>query len=175
MSAVVDESERLNRIFNGLLDYSRPPRLHLEKVSLKPFLDDVLMLMRHQDSYHSGIQMEALYQDKETEVMIDPEYMKQVLMNVMNNAFQAMSAGGVVKTDFHTNRLSVIVSVEDTGGGIDKKVLNSIFVPFKTTKSKGTGLGLAHAYKIVSQHGGQIVIETKKGKGTRIEVHIPKV
>lgn len=175
MNAVVDESERLNRIFNGLLDYSRPPQLHLEKVLLKPFMDDVLMLMRHQESYHSGIRIEALYQNKDIEAMIDPENMKQVLMNVINNAFQAMPAGGMMKADIYTNRLSVVVSIEDTGGGIDKKTLNSIFVPFKTTKSKGTGLGLAHAYKIVSRHGGQIAIQTKRGKGTRIEVHIPKV
>ncbi|MBI4394782.1 MAG: hypothetical protein HY583_01155 [Candidatus Omnitrophica bacterium] len=175
MGAVVDESERINRIFSGLLDYSRLPELRLEEVCLESFLDQILMLVEHQESFNPKINILKLYKNKKIQVKMDPEYMKQVLMNILVNSFQAMPNGGKLEIDSHANRTEVSVSINDTGMGMDRKTLNSIFVPFKTTKSNGTGLGLAQAYKIVSQHGGRLSIRSKKEKGTQVEVFIPKL
>lgn len=175
MDAVVSESDRINRLFSGLLDYSRLPELHLEEIDLSSFLDQILMLVEHQDSFNPKVNIKRPYKAQSIKAKVDPEYMKQVFMNILMNAFQAMPNGGSLEIDSHSNRTEISVSVKDTGEGMDRKTLNSIFVPFKTTKTDGTGLGLAQAYKVVNQHGGRLLIRSNKGKGTQVEVFIPKV
>ena len=107
-------------------------------------------------------------------VTVDPEQMKVVFMNIVTNAFQAMPRGGSLKIDSRSTRDETIISFQDTGSGMDRKMTNNIFLPFKTTKANGTGLGLAQAYKVVSQHGGRFSIKSKKGKGTTVEVILPR-
>lgn len=174
MSAVVDESERIKRIFSGLLDYSRPSVLRMEEVSVTPFIDQIFMLMQHQDSFNPRVKIEPLYRRQDIKMKVDPEHMKQVLMNVITNAFQAMPNGGCLKVDADANSAGVNIFLEDNGCGMDKKTLDSLFIPFKTTKLNGTGLGLAQAYKVVTQHDGQLSFQSRKGKGTRVEIFIPK-
>ena len=174
MTAIVDESDRINRIFSGLLDYSRFPELQLEDVAIEPYLDQVFMLMQHQKCFNSKVKIERLYKGKDIRMRVDPEYLKQVFMNVIANAFDAMKNGGNLKVTSAVNHVDVLVSIEDTGCGMDKKTLDSIFIPFKTTKQGGNGLGLAQAYKIVSQHNGRLSVHSQKGKGTRIDIFLPK-
>ncbi|MBI4358773.1 MAG: GHKL domain-containing protein [Candidatus Omnitrophica bacterium] len=175
MSAVVEESERINRIFSRLLDYSRLPELKLEEVSVTGFLDQIFLLMRHQESFNPRVKVVPSYKERNLKIRIDPEYMKQVLINVITNAYEAMPDEGKLTVDAHANGTHVLISVEDTGCGMDRKTLHSVFIPFKTTKSNGTGLGLAHAYKIVSQHGGQLSISSKQQKGTQVKIALPKL
>ena len=177
MHAVVDESERIKRVFSGLLDYSRLPELRLEEINIAPFLDDIFLLMSHQHSFNSKVNVEALYKNKRKDVKltVDPEQMKQVFMNLIANAYEAMPGGGRLKVNAKTGAGAVSISFEDNGVGMDRKTLNSLFLPFKTAKPNGTGLGLAQAYKIVSQHGGRLVIQSKKGKGTKAEVILPGI
>ncbi len=175
MDAIVDESLRINRIFNGLLDYARTPELHFEKISLKPFLDEIFLLMKYQEVFNPAVEVKNLYHEKSVKINADPEQMKQVLMNVITNAFEAMPDGGSLAVDVSTNQHEAIISIKDTGAGIDSKTLESIFVPFKTTKSNGTGLGMAQVHKIINQHGGRVSIDTKQGIGTRIDLILPRV
>ncbi len=174
MDAIVDESLRINRIFNSLLDYARIPELHLEKISTESFLDEIFLLMKYQEAFNPRVAIKSLYRRKLVKVSADPEQMKQVLMNVITNAFEAMPEGGSLVVDTNTNRYEAIISIEDTGMGMDSKTLESIFVPFKTTKSNGTGLGMAQVHKIINQHGGRVSVQTKQGVGTRIDLVLPK-
>ncbi|MBI1978403.1 MAG: hypothetical protein HYS55_06580 [Candidatus Omnitrophica bacterium] len=173
LNAVVDESSRINRIFNGILDYARLPELRFEKIALEPFLDDVLLLMRHQEAFDSKVQVDAPYRGKSIMIHADPEYLKQVFINLITNAFEAMPDGGVLSVDCHVARQGVVVSIQDTGEGLDREIVKSLFLPFKTTKERGTGLGMAQAYKIVSQHGGKILVHSHKHQGTKVEVIFP--
>lgn len=173
MTAVVDESERINQIFTGLLDYTRVPELRYEEIDLSHFLDQILFLLSHQNDYNSGVSIERLDKGKNIKFKADPEYLKQAAMNVLANAFQAMPAGGRLMIDGNHQRNHVEISFKDTGIGMDKQVLNSIFVPFHTTKPKGTGLGMAHAYKVIAQHRGRIHIQSKKGIGTEVAFVLP--
>lgn len=175
MNAVVDESERIKRIFNGLLDYARFPELKIEDVDLEQFLDQVLMLMTHQHDFSTKVSLHPLYKNKKIHLKIDPEYMKQVFMNIITNAYQAMPDGGSLTIDVNTKHNEAMISIEDTGVGMDKQVLNLVFVPFKTTKTNGAGLGMAQASKIINQHDGRILIHSKPKKGTRVEIIIPIV
>jgi two-component system sensor histidine kinase PilS (NtrC family) len=177
MGAVVDESERVKNIFSGLLDYSRLSEPHLEEVKLKAFLDEILLLAPHQHSFNPKVKVETVYRRKnsDTVLRIDPEQMKQVFMNLIANAHEAMPHGGSLKISAHSAHGHTSIIFEDNGTGMDRKTLSSLFLPFKTTKPNGTGLGLSQAYKIVGQHGGSLTIQSKKGKGTKAEVTLPRI
>ena len=174
MQAVVDESIRVKHLFNGLLDYARVPELHTEEFLIEPFLDQVFLLMRHQEAFNPKVEIKPLYRGKQIKAHGDPEQMKQVLINVITNAFEAMEGGGCLSADAMNGRDEVTISIEDTGTGMDPKTLDLLFVPFKTNKFGGTGLGMAQAKKIVNQHGGRLMVQSKEGRGTKVEIILPK-
>ncbi|MBI4411757.1 MAG: PAS domain-containing sensor histidine kinase, partial [Deltaproteobacteria bacterium] len=117
-------------------------------------------------------------------IMADPEALTQVFLNLIKNSRQSIRGKGRVTvrsrvvTDFGLRRKDkkhqvIAVDVEDTGEGIDEKVLPNIFAPFFTTKPKGTGLGLALCHRIVEEHEGDIEVKSEKGKGTVFSVYLP--
>ena len=174
MDAIVDESLRINRIFNGLLDYARIPKLQFEEVLVEPFLDQIFLLMKNQEVFNSKVELQTPYRNKRVKINADPEQLKQVLMNIITNAFDSMPSGGFLTVDTSFSRYEAIISVEDTGVGMDSKTLDSLFTPFKTSKANGTGLGMAQVHKIVSQHGGRVFVRSKPGAGTRIDLVLPR-
>lgn len=175
MTAVVDESERIKRIFNGLLDYSRIPVLELERISVEDLLEKIVLLVGHQDGFNPRIQLNCRYQGKRFKIKADPEYMKEAVMNVISNALQAMPGGGELTIDALRIRNEIRISIIDTGEGMDRKALKNLFIPFKTTKTGGTGLGLAQTYRIINEHGGRITVQSRRGRGTRFDLYLPAV
>jgi signal transduction histidine kinase len=105
--------------------------------------------------------------------VIDAGQIKQVLLNLIQNALQAMPDGGALKVSTHRMNGAVEVVVEDTGVGISPEDLNHIFSPFFTTKTSGTGLGLAISRKIISDHAGDIAVTSQPGVGTTVTVRLP--
>jgi signal transduction histidine kinase len=104
---------------------------------------------------------------------IDATQIQQVLVNLVKNALQAMTSGGILTFQTGEGAEAVWVSVADTGGGIPQEQINRIFEPFYTTKKKGTGLGLMIVRRIVRGHGGRIELESKVGRGTMFRVWLP--
>jgi signal transduction histidine kinase len=104
----------------------------------------------------------------------DPEKLKQVVLNLVMNALEAMREGGTLKVGVSCPADEVRLVVEDTGAGIDAAHLAQVFDPFFTTKEAGTGLGLSIVRKIVDQHRGEVQVESEKGVGTRVTVAIPR-
>ena len=94
-------------------------------------------------------------------------------INIVVNALEAMKQGGTLTATVRASGESVVMTIEDTGPGIEPVVLASVFDPFFTTKEAGTGLGLSIVRKIVDQHGGDVVIESEQGAGARVTVSIP--
>lgn len=173
MSAITDESVRINRIFNGILNFGSINRIELEEIILEPFFDEVLLLLQHHDAFKSNVKIKSLYKGKDIRIKADPEQIKEACLNIITNAYEAMENGGMLTIDCKKNHSYVIISISDSGNGIDSKIMNELFTPFKTTKPDGTGLGMAQANKIVSQHGGRIDVESKWGKGTRVNIILP--
>ena len=99
--------------------------------------------------------------------------MKQVLINLVKNALEAMDTGGVITMTTTALDGQVRLSVHDTGKGIDPEIIPDIFNPFFTTKKTGTGLGLAVINKIIEDHHGTITVESSKGQGSTFTVHLP--
>jgi signal transduction histidine kinase len=175
---VLKEARRARDVVRRLLDFARQGERTRSKVDINEIIEDVLMLTRHL-IHMSGVQLSLeLFKDSPW-VSVDTNQMKQVFLNLIHNALQAMPTGGnlEIQTSVRTKdgRPWIAVVVKDSGVGIEVKNKDRIFEPFFTTKanSGGTGLGLSVTYGIVTDHGGTIEVESSPGKGSIFTVWLP--
>lgn len=184
VTELIAEVERINKIVQGLLSFARPSALNSSEVDIEQLINQTLLLIS------SSIQKQAIevqfeYFTEKTTIQGDKEQLKQVFLNMMLNAIEAMSLneppsprtliisiekGAVIDPD---NRY-LIISFEDTGKGIKEEDIENVFNPFFTTKEEGTGLGLAISYGIINRHKGEIEIKSIPGKGTCFKVKLPQ-
>jgi PAS domain S-box-containing protein len=169
---VGDEIGRLNRLLTEFLELARPRGIAREPVHLGRLVDDVLDLER-ETAESRGIVLERDIPADGGVAIGDREKLKQVIINLVVNAIEAMKAGGKLTARVHGSADSVLITIEDTGPGIEADVLASVFDPFFTTKEAGTGLGLSIVRKIIDVHGGDVTMESERGVGTRVLVTIP--
>jgi len=175
MGDVYTQSERIKKIVENLLDFSRQKKQELHDVQLGDVVKHSLGLVANQLKI-SKVKQHLTIADDLPPVSVDAPQIQQVLVNLFINAIQAMEQGGELFIEVGLDREhdQVWVSVQDTGIGINKEILPNIFDPFFTTKStKGTGLGLSVSYGIIQQHHGEISVESEEGKGTTFIVKIP--
>jgi PAS domain S-box-containing protein len=170
---VGDEIGRLNRLLTEFLELARPRRIVREPVHLGKLVGDVLDLEQG-SAADRGVTVER---DLEQESLVsgDTEKLKQVVLNLVMNALEAMKDGGTLRVAVSAEGDGARLVVEDSGTGIDPSALAQVFDPFFTTKEAGTGLGLSIVRKIVDQHGGEVRIESERGAGTRAIVLFPRV
>ena len=135
-------------------------------------VDDVLDLQRAM-AEGVGVRIEREMAADGCVAMGDREKLKQVFINLVVNAIEAMRTGGTLTVRVYAEAGFVIVVIEDTGLGIEPTLMTNVFDPFFTTKEGGTGLGLSIVRKIVDQHGGRVRIDSERGKGTRVTVEVP--
>lgn len=178
---MLTEVERLSRVVSDLLAMANPGKLQLAPGSLWPIVARVLSLTE-QEAATRGVQLivpPPPVDDDAYVIALDADKMIQALLNLTINAVQATERGGSVQVGIRriegaqSKGGSVVVSITDTGNGIPPEVLASIFTPYFTTKPSGTGLGLAIAHGIIEQHGGEISISSKPGKGSVFSVRLP--
>ncbi len=169
VQAILDEINRLEVVINGLLDFARPMELALRPVDVTDVIDNVLQFMQA-DLRHRKIELVKDMDESLPKVMLDADRMKQVFMNVILNSMQAMPEGGrlAIKCRYDDEDGKVQVEISDTGIGMSQEILARVFEPFFSTRSGGTGLGLANVKKIMDQHGGSIHIESAEGEGTNV-------
>lgn len=169
---VGDEISRLNRLLTEFLELARPREAVRELVHLSKLVDDVLDLEQGSASARGVVIERDL--TNECVLLGDPEKLKQVVLNLVVNAIEAMKQGGVLRVGVLCEGGQLRLSVEDTGAGIEPSTLAQVFDPFFTTKEAGTGLGLSIVRKIVEHHGGEVRIESEPGVGTRATVLLPR-
>jgi two-component system NtrC family sensor kinase len=169
------ETERCSTIVRNLLDFARQREPSLKPdVDINEVLDEALSLLANQIMLQE-ITLEKKY-GHPLPIMADPLQLRQVFLNVILNACEAMPNGGVltVVTALSTKRKKAVrVEITDTGVGIDDKDLSKIFDPFFTSKEKGTGLGLSVVYGIINSHNGTIQVKSERGEGTTIIIKLP--
>ncbi len=172
--AMIQETDRLNRVVSELLEFARPSELKLRDEDLDAVVERALRLARA-DVMAKDITVEFSQRGTLPPIPLDPERMTQALLNLFLNAAQAMGQGGVLRISSYPGQEEGIVSlrIEDTGHGIPPKVLGDIFNPYFTTKSSGTGLGLAIVHRIVEGHGAAIKVESAVGRGTVFTIELP--
>ncbi len=162
-----------NQIIDNLLTYSRIKIPSYEHIHLFPLLDECISTA--QSRFQEGqIVMEKKYNTVTDDIDADPQQMKEVFTNIINNAYQAcVEKAGKIHVTVDREGDLIDVAVKDNGVGIAAEDLDKIFIPFFTRKSKGTGLGLTICNELVSLHHGKIAIESQKGEGTLVRVMLP--
>jgi len=166
------EIARLDYIITQFLGAIRPAPAQLKIASLNDVVEKSVELLRPEVE-NRRIAIKTKLARSLTETPIDATQMQQVLVNLIKNAAQAMSTGGLLTLQTGETSDGVWVSVADTGGGIPQEQLNRIFEPFYTTKTKGTGLGLMIVQRIVRAHNGRIDLESHVGRGTTFRIWLP--
>jgi two-component system sensor histidine kinase HydH len=169
---VVSEVDRLNRVVNEFLEYARPAPLKRQPVKLSALLDSCLELLAPVIGEKS-VQVSRRYPPDEANVSADAGQLRQVFLNLLLNAIQALDSGCCVEIAVEQSGRQALVRVRDNGRGVDPGDLKRIFRPFFTTKPGGTGLGLPIAQRIVAEHGGRLTIESTPGAGTIAAVSLP--
>ncbi|MBI3876409.1 MAG: PAS domain S-box protein [Verrucomicrobia bacterium] len=166
------EITRLDYIITQFLQAIRPSPPQLKLTSLNDIITGTLNLLRPELENRGLIIKEKLNANL-PHSPLDPAQIKQVLVNLIKNAAQAMTKGGVLTLSTGEAADGVWVSVADNGGGIPQELLNRIFEPFYTTKKKGSGLGLMIVQRIVREHGGRIKLDSHVGQGTTFNIWFP--
>ena len=141
-------------------------------VEIGEVLDSVIILVR-QPCGVSRLELRTHVQPELPMLECDPEQLKQVLINLIMNACQAMPFGGIVSLEAQGDETTINIDVHDQGGGIDEANLEKIFDPFFTTKESGTGLGLSVAHQIVNQHKGMLDIRRNSPQGVTVRISLP--
>lgn len=169
------EASRCADIARNLLDFSRSGEVEFKENHIRTILDKTLDVLRHRANM-GLIQIETSYAEDVPSILCDFKRLQQAFVNILWNAIEAMPSGGVlrVETAFEPLHDMIVVTISDTGVGIDEETLEHIFEPFFTTKgeSKGVGLGLSVSYGIIRRHGGKILAQSEPGKGTTFTVQL---
>jgi two-component system NtrC family sensor kinase len=171
LQTIVDETLRCRRIVKGLLDFARQTKPQKQQVDLNKVVEDVLALVRNQASFQN-ISIRTNLDPTLPSVLADADQMRQVVLNIILNAADAMPQGGTLNLCSNSDSKSkqVILRISDTGPGIPIEIQDKLFEPFFTTKKTGTGLGLAIAYGVMEGHNGQLKVESAPGHGTTITI-----
>ena len=170
------EIRRLDGIVDEFLHFSRPERLELRPCSLSIEIGKLLDLISP-EADERKVQVETNIPDDFPQVECDPAKIRQVLLNLILNSFQAMPLGGVITISLNTNidKTHLVCSVQDTGDGIAPQIWNEIFEPFFTLKNDGTGLGLSIVKRIIENHGGEVSVTASSYEGSTISFSLPIV
>ncbi|MDD5763018.1 MAG: ATP-binding protein [bacterium] len=167
------EVERTTAIVQNLLDFTRPKEPARKLMSLLKVIEESLSLVRNKLSLNNIEVVNRMH--PLPDIMADPAHMKQVFINLLINACEAMEGGGTLTIGGSCDEAgnTVTVEIRDTGVGIKAEDLARIFDPFFSTKEKGTGLGLSVVHGIVSRHNGKVAIESAPRSGTLIRITLP--
>ena len=176
LDMIVSEATRCKNIVRGLLDFARQSRVSKEPTDLAALIEKVTSITASR-AERAGVRLTRDVPDGLPTMMIDGVQIRQMLVNLVDNAIDAVSNGGKIHISAQLCPAveSVDIKVSDNGCGIPKEDLSKLFTPFFTTKEmgKGTGLGLAIAYGVVKMHSGDITVESHDGKGTTFSVRLP--
>jgi PAS domain S-box-containing protein len=172
VGVVGDEIARLSRLLTEFLELARPREVTREPVHMGELAHFVLDLERDM-AESRGVQIVREIQSDGCVAIGDSAKLKQVLINLVVNALEAMKDGGTLTVAVNGDGKRVHVEIADTGPGIEPSILGNVFDPFFTTKEAGTGLGLSIVRKIVDQHAGDVRIVSHPGEGTKVQIWIP--
>jgi two-component system sensor histidine kinase HydH len=171
---MIQEVDRLNKVVGQLLEFARPITISKKATSIEPLILDSLKMIERQAS-EKKIQVTTDFLSGIDDVILDPDRISQVLLNLYLNALDSMENGGNLSVSVSTNVeiKGIEIKISDTGVGISPKDLPLIFDPYFTTKPTGTGLGLALANNIIEVHDGVIKLESRLGEGTTVTICLP--
>lgn len=172
---IPSEVERINSIIKQLLDFSKPSPPTFKETNICGLIQDTVKFLNSELLRHK-IEIAESFENTKIFVKIDPSQIRQVILNLLFNAIDALPEGGriEIKTKTLIND-QIVIEISDNGPGIPKENLARIFDPFFTTKDEGTGLGLSICHQIIKNHKGLIEVKSEIGKGTTFIIKLPLV
>ena len=177
LDLIIDEAKRCKNIVANLLNFARQGKLNLTTVNFSKLLNSVIKLVRKNPDY-ADVNIKVETDGKGNQIEADEDQLKQVLLNLLNNACEAMSEiqEKIITVKLSNEENEIVAEITDRGCGISQENYGKIFTPFFTTKKigKGTGLGLAISYGIIKMHRGDISFKSEVGKGTTFKLKLPK-
>ncbi|MFZ5571553.1 MAG: sensor histidine kinase [Thermodesulfobacteriota bacterium] len=177
LDVISEEIRHIDTILRNFLEYSRPPKLKMHPASPSDVVDMTLQLLRHRfDSYRTEVQVKRI--GRLPEISIDTDQLKEVLVNLLVNACEAMGEGGMIQiveeTGLRENLGAVaLIQIHDNGPGIPETLQEKVFQPFFSSKEEGSGLGLSIAKRIIEEHGGEIDVRPGEGAGATFVIALP--
>jgi PAS domain S-box-containing protein len=170
----LSETQRLSEMLRNMLSFSKPEEEKRRPIKINELVEGILLVMEKQ-MRESNIKVETDFDNEIPEVMASTNQMRQVMLNMIKNAKEAMPKGGTLTVRTAKENNKVWIQIQDTGIGIPEELRDKIFEAFFTTKQKvkGVGLGLSVCYGIIKDHGGEINVESEEGKGTIFTISLP--
>jgi signal transduction histidine kinase len=172
---IIQEVDRLERTLDNVMSYSRSyGHTERETVALYGLLSECAELFKEKFK-DRRISLQRSFDKYLPELVLDERQIKQAVLNVLFNAGEAVGEGSEVifEARVEEDKGLIVISIADSGGGIEEQDMNAIFTPFYTTKSAGTGLGLTIAHRAVTGHGGEIRVDNRCGEGVTFSIHLP--
>jgi signal transduction histidine kinase len=169
---IAKQTERMEDVLNNVLNFSKPEKSHLETVSLDDLVDQTFEMMEPETDF-TKITIKKLPSRNPCSVRVNPDLIRQALLNIFRNAVWAMPQGGILSVATRQTDRSAKIEVKDTGFGISHEHMGKIFDSFFTTKPEACGLGLTISSEIIKNHGGHIGVESGQGKGSTFYVELP--
>lgn len=169
---MLSELERINLIVSEFLILAKPQAVHFQEKDVRDILGDVVSLLDSQ-AHLFGIQFSAIFSEHPSTVHCEVNQLKQVFINIVKNAIEAMPDGGVISMELRNTLDSVFILISDQGEGIPKDMLPKLGEPFFTNKESGTGLGLMISQRIIQAHKGHLDIQSEVGQGTTVMIKLP--
>lgn len=170
---LLSELERIENITTEMLSLGKPQAIQMNKANLRDIIENTIEFLSPQANMNC-IQFNLNFEESSFFIMCEKNQIKQVFLNLLKNAMEAMDKGGDIEISLrHGREGECVVSVQDQGCGIPEELLPRLGEPFYTLKEKGTGLGLMICHKIIKQHHGSITYKSKVNEGTLIEISLP--
>jgi signal transduction histidine kinase len=177
MEIIVQESNRLRDTITDFLTFAHPPPYHFREIDVKRLIEDVYLLAKRDNLCGPDVDIEVDIPEKLPPLKVDCDRLQQVLWNLIRNALEAIRGQGKVrvsaKQQTEHGREGVLIEVSDSGPGISVENMENIFTPFFTSKTRGSGLGLAMVQSAVRAHGGKIRVMDGDGGGAGFQVWLP--
>jgi two-component system, LuxR family, sensor kinase FixL len=172
LQMIAEEVERLENLMSDMKDFTRPPSLQKKMGKIDLLIDEVIAFFV-ETLEERGIKLIKGPGEPIPEYNFDPQQLKQVLVNLVKNAVEAMPHGGQITISTRLQTSYLEIEVTDTGEGMAEEVVENIFTPYFTTKSKGSGLGLVITSNIIKAHEGEIRVSSTPGKGSTFTIQLP--
>lgn len=170
-ASVIKGVRTINTVISNTLLFTKELKINVGCHILSDIVDEVVLYLQHLIRDKRVKFVNQL--DENVKIYCDEAMFKQVVMNILGNAVDAVSLGGEIRATCKTDNQKTLLIIEDNGCGIEADMLKRLFMPFQTTKAKGTGLGLSISYKIMEAHGGNITAESNGKNWTRFTVTTP--
>ncbi len=172
LEVITQEIKRLDRVVRNFLNFNRPVEVALQPLCILPIVSEVIALAQT-EAQQRNVQIVVDHAQNLPKIPLDPDLMKQCLLNIVLNGCQAMPNGGVLEIATEQQNGELALHVRDQGIGIPPESREKIFNLYYTTKENGNGIGLATAFKAVQLHNGEIQVESQVGRGTTFTLRFP--